>query len=199
MKIKYTLKPLFDRLLKAMVVYGVLFLPTYAFAAPATQYSSCIVSVDATRIRLQSPRPGLVSTLFQHSTGVLPGFRSVSNGITYRRCIFNALPSSVPNAANLLSVACPIATTEIDQTTNYMAFINESTEEYCLYKYDFDTTAAQFRFNLSSVSAAQAPAQGSTQAVPIFTPLGLLAMLSGLVWFGRRRRNIDNISQLNKG
>ncbi len=41
---KYTLKPLFDRLLKTMVVYGILFLPTYALAAPATQYSSCIVS-----------------------------------------------------------------------------------------------------------------------------------------------------------
>ncbi len=164
--------------------------PVYALSPPATQYSSCIVGVTDTDIRLQSPRPGLVSTVFQHDSGVLPGLLTNLD----RRCIFNILPSSVHSDNNFLSADCPTTTTEIDQTTNYMAFINVSTNEYCLYQYDLDTNGSLNRRRITAVAAATTPPPPSTpintQSVPIFSPLGILAMLSGLLWFGRRNRAV---------
>lgn len=59
--------------------------------------------------------------------------------------------------------------------------------EVCTYQYTLQGVGAALTRTNPSVYTRLAPAVSDPTAVPIFTPLGLIATISGLLWFGRRR------------
>ena len=94
-------------------------------------------------------------------------------------------------------------------STTPFTMSNTGGGEYCSHPGSITVAAGQtyYQFNLDkTVSPAQycqiafstataAPSVGTTRimsitpvSVPVFTPLGLLALLGGLFWLGRRRR-----------
>ena len=54
--------------------------------------------------------------------------------------------------------------------------------EICVFRYLLDAAGNRTSFTVVTALATTAPV-----SVPIFTPLGLIATVSGLLWFGRRR------------
>ena len=83
----------------------------------------------------------------------------------------------------------PTCTTNIlpeDGAGTYYALYrstNDATGEYCLYSLESDGTnwvSAQL------VSAASTPTS-SARNIPLLGPLGLIGLLTGLLWFGRKR------------
>ncbi len=66
--------------------------------------------------------------------------------------------------------------------TFYIRTSNTATDLYCDYAVTLTPTAA---------SAMFLPAALTPTAVPIFTPIGIIATISGLLWFGRRRKSMN--------
>ena len=80
------------------------------------------------------------------------------------------------------SIMCTSDTLNIESNvTFYIRTSNTDTDLYCDYAVTLTPNSASAMF----LPPAPAPAPTS---VPIFTPLGIVATISGLLWFGRRRK-----------
>ena len=91
-----------------------------------------------------------------------------------RVCHFSATPTLAQTET------CNIATTEVIGT-NYASVYVTATDTSCIFSYEIAAG-----INARSAPAVVAPA---AVAVPIFSPFGLLALLSGLFLYGKRRKN----------
>lgn len=82
-----------------------------------------------------------------------------------------------PNDADLTVCGPPFT---ISTSPFYVQTFNTTSDTYCNYQITLTPTTA---------SATYLPPQPqTTTSVPIFTPIGLIATISGLLWFGRRRK-----------
>ena len=154
---------------------------------PAVQGGGCgltTANTSTSNSRLPNSILGVTNTVGTPSSNIaflVPGANVVNYnpGEDVRVCFFASLPTLAD-----MDTTCNILPTETDLQTNYAAFLHTNalpSPTFCLYKYDIDLAAADVRTNGAVVVLAPT-------AVPIFTPLGLLAMMSGLLWFGKRRR-----------
>ena len=172
----------------AGVTCALLFGTSSAFAVPAVQGAGCgLTTLDTTNASFLLPDTILgvtnVSPVLSNNGGLISGaiFPAINPGEDLRVCVFTSLPSLTD-----MNTTCDIVPAETNLQTNYVAFLHTNalpSPTFCLYKYDIDLAAVDVRTNGALVTTFASPA-----AVPIFTPLGLLAMMSGLLWFGKRRR-----------
>ncbi len=157
---------------------------TSAYAAPTVPGSGCGLTVAPAAITdkgFNFPNgAGAISILPVNAPASMSGGALVIGGVNVRYCFFSSAPSSV-------DTTCNTAITE-NAGTNFIATITLTgvpQPESCLYSYELNTANPDMRTN--GAITPLAPVIAPT-AVPIFTPLGLLAMMSGLLWFGKRRR-----------
>jgi len=166
---------------------------TSVYAAPTTEAGNCatspVLNTDFTRfafppnalqLSLGGNVPLSVLNIDRTSTVIRSGYSSGLNG---RICYFATTPTTAPDTS------CSVATSEVDGGTSYMALLNTTDETYCLYQYNVNTNASPVRFFSGVFSLV--PPQTTPVNVPIFTPLGLLGLLSGLLWFGNRRKKLQ--------
>ncbi len=157
------------------------------YAVPAVQGGGCgLTTVDTSTSELLLPDSILggtnsASPPAANGAGLIPGSNNpnLNLGEDVRACFFTLLPTLAD-----MDTTCNVVPTETDLQTNYLALLHTNalpSPTFCLYQYDIDLAAVDVRTNAAVVTL------GST-AVPIFTPLGILAMMSGLLWFGKRRR-----------
>lgn len=140
-------------------------------AAPSID---CAITHSDHSIHFASPA-GNPSFSYSHDRTELisGGGIHTTSGELLRRCYYD----SSPDPQVTPSADCDTSATERNNATNYMTVLNTDDNTYCLYVYEVN------------LSLAPPPAVNPT-SVPIFTPLGLLAMVSGLLWFGKRRRKL---------
>ena len=86
--------------------------------------------------------------------------------------------STFPDSNDIACEGPSPAFTIPDATPFYANLVNTVTNTRCAYEITLDSVNA----TASAMIVAQ-PA-----AIPVFTPLGLVATIGGLLWFGRRRR-----------
>ncbi|MEB8433220.1 hypothetical protein OO007_13355 [Cocleimonas sp. KMM 6892] len=104
-------------------------------------------------------------------------------GTSFRIEIFDAFPPST-TIINDTSSLTPVTASQA-----FLKYSDFSTGDYCLYS--FITTPQTATGLRSNFVAVLAPPNATAAAVPIFTPLGLIVTISGLLWFGRRRKGIN--------
>jgi len=77
---------------------------------------------------------------------------------------------------------------------NYFSMYNKQTDTSCLFRFETSTGTGNNAFLLANspvlaTFANSPPAQNQTENVPIFSPLGLLFLISGYIWFSRRYKH----------
>jgi len=184
-KAKQNSKKLSFKLKLAGATCALLLGTTSVYAVPAVQGGGCgLTTANTSTSGFYFPLAitfsgGVVS----NNPLLFGGFSGVSGANNIRACNFSSLPTLAD-----MDTTCNIATSETNLQTNYVALLHTNalpSPTFCLYQYDIDTGAVDVRTN-GALVAVLAPSPAT--AVPIFTPLGLLAMMSGLLWFGKRRR-----------
>ncbi|MFW5427535.1 MAG: hypothetical protein ACKE8R_09835 [Methylophagaceae bacterium] len=160
-------------------IIGSLVFTTASFAASPALDCGAVVSTD--RVELEWPSstsPG--SALAAVSVGfsaVNPGTSSTLNNGPHQWCYTLTVPD-----ANDAVCEGPDPFIIPDNTQFYWHIVNTNVDTRCTYAVTLNsatTVHAASEVNLVRSSAT---------AVPIFTPLGLIATLGGLLWFGRRRK-----------
>ena len=133
-----------------------------------------------------------LSTILSSNTSNL--FASLSTGVgSYSFVIYSASPP-------VLGFIQPATTTATDQEPSITA--GSSTTVFRTLGGDLNNNTCTYSYTLSSNASGELsrsdfayyqllpPAPSDPTAVPIFTPIGLIATISGLLWFGRRRKAI---------
>jgi len=165
---------------------------TSLYAAPATLAPNCgLTGANSQQFLSPSPAVGASGVTLLDNLTLFPGSSFQTNfpnqGDSGSICFFPSLPTIAQ-----IDSDCDTTVTETDGITNYIAQFHISADTsvqptYCLYQYDIDfANTADVRTNPVVAVAAANPIPATE--VPIFSPLGLLAMLSGMLWFGRRSR-----------
>jgi len=144
--------------------------PSISFAA--TQEASCSTAVINGGTAIQFYHPGFTGQLPTDGSGY-PISGGEGGGI--RVCYYSTNPTLSQTET------CDTSKTETSGTT-YGSIYDVATDTSCIYSYEIDS-ATNSRSSAVVVAAAAPPAH----AVPIFSPFGLLALLSGLLLFGKRR------------
>ncbi len=110
--------------------------------------------------------------------------------------LFRVFSTSPP----VLGFIQPATTTATDQEPSITA--GSSTAVFLTGGADLNNNTCTYSYTLSSNASGSLtrsnfayyqllpPAPSDPTAVPIFTPIGLIATISGLLWFGRRRKAI---------
>ena len=138
----------------------------------ATLETACNVSVSGNDITLGG-HPTTSLNFAVDGTG-FPGTGGANAQV--RLCFYSTLPTLAD------TTSCDVAVTE--QTgINYVSLYGVASDTSCIWSYVVDGNNGNSRAN--AVVGAQPPL---TQSVPIFSPLGFLVLLSGLVWFGNRKK-----------
>lgn len=145
---------------------------TSSISFAATQETSCSTAVINGGAAIQFYHPGFTGQLPTDGSGY-PIHGEEGGGI--RVCYYSSNPTLSQTET------CNIATTETSGTT-YASIYDAATDTSCIYSYDIDSVTNS-RSSAAVVAAAAPPAH----AVPIFSPFGLLALLSGLLLYGKRR------------
>ncbi len=142
--------------------------------AQAASSADCKITHSDHSIHFTTPAGNPSFSYFHDRTNLISGSIMMSGlGESLRRCYYD----SSPDPQVTPSADCDISATERNNTTNYMTVLNTDDNTYCLYVY--------------KVKLSLDPPVVNPTSVPIFTPLGLLAMVSGLLWFGKRRRKLE--------
>ena len=152
---------------------------------PPVEFDQCEVStLQNGHLQFRSPIVPSSSSIYLNALVLQNGGDSVSGSTILRRCFSTTPPSlnPVPAQSNCQN------SSEVNGT-NYLLELNVSTDKYCIYKYEINDAQAIPRTSPSVLSLLVQPINPTS--VPIFTPLGLLAMVSGLLWFGKRRRKLE--------
>ena len=100
---------------------------------------------------------------------------------TVLQCISLSAPAdaTVPCALSPNGVILPG-----DGSPIYLSRYDVPEDTYCSYEITLTPTAVSA---IPFMNSALPPAPMNPTAVPIFTPIGLIAIVSGMLWFGRRR------------
>lgn len=164
-----------------------------AYSTPAVLGTSCDLSTtDTSSAAFYYPNGTPINFLNSNTDQLYSGAVLGGGGLKY--CFFPALPSAID-----MKTTCDVTATETNKNLNYVALIDTSAlpqPTYCLYQYHVDTDilikggSGDGRTDGALVAALALPSTVTPTAVPIFTPLGILTMLSGLLWFGKRRRKL---------
>lgn len=140
----------------------------------ATQDAACSTATVLGGNALQFYHPGFTAQLPTDGSGYpAPG----GEGAGIRVC-HHSNPPTLDQTET-----CDVAATE-SSGTHYASIYVAGTDSSCIFSYEI--SAADNSRSTPAVVAATPP---PVQAVPIFSPLGLLLMLSGLLLYGRRKRS----------
>ncbi|HIP95178.1 MAG TPA: hypothetical protein EYH20_07550 [Leucothrix sp.] len=143
--------------------------PSISFAA--TQEANCSTAVINGGASIQFYHPGFTGQLPTDGSGY-PIRGGEGGGI--RVCYYSTNPTLSQTET------CDTSKTETSGTT-YGSIYDVATDTSCIYSYEIDSATNNSRSSATVVAAA------APQAVPIFSPFGLLALLSGLLLYGKRR------------
>lgn len=168
--------------LKKSLVYsaiGILLSTTTAINA-ATLSSNCSVNVTSSTSLEVIGSDGAAIPISPSTIGVNATTGDMLSP-TVLQCISLVPPSDI-------TVPCAISATSIplpgDGTPIYLARYDVPENTYCAYEVSLTPTAVAaiaFDPNMTPTNPI------NPTAVPIFTPIGILATMVGLLWFGRRR------------
>ena len=169
----------------------------YAHAAPGDPYApfgSCASSVDHLgQHQFAAPITNISGSLVIAGNQVIPGqggfrFFSTPIGSRYSFVTYSTTPPSTATTTptSLADTAAEPVSTALPQTV-YVSAGAGPLNEVCTYQYTLAGVGNALTRTNFTIYSRQAPSTPSATAVPIFTPFGLIALTSGLLWFGRRR------------
>ena len=165
---------------KKGVIYSFLALSTSTTTVyGATLSNNCAVNIiSPTQIELIGPTLG-ITTITPAAIG-----SNASTGITLGNGTFQCISLTAPT--DLTTPPCAPPTTTVtapgDGSPLYLSQYDLTNDIYCAYEAVLTPTAV----SAMAFVPPTIPATNPT-SVPIFTPVGIIATISGLLWFGRRR------------
>lgn len=164
-----------------------------ANGAPGLAYTAAQCSVNQPvsilDINYENTQNGITSPeqiFFIDGIGVIPFVVSTSS--LYDFATFSTTPPTTTSITPSSSgdVTPEPTSTAVSQTI-YASFGAGENGEVCTIQYDLQGVGGALTRTNAAIYTRLAPTVPDPMAVPIFTPLGLIATISGLLWFGRRR------------
>ena len=146
--------------------------PSASFAV--TQEAACAAAIVGGGTAIQFSHPSFIGQLPTDGSA-FPSPGGEGGGI--RVCHY----SSAPTLGQ--TTVCNVATTEVTGT-NFASIYDGGTDTACIYSYEV-AVAGNARAAPAVIAAA------TVQSVPIFSPFGLLVLLSGLLMYGKRRKGVS--------
>jgi len=175
--------------------------PTNVIAGPGSPYATGINCFVGNLTNVPGTSLGRTLTINgatqnDNNFGIIAGTGTNVQGAVFNNSIaysFRTFDTVVPTtASNTPITVADINDEPVSTLIAQQVFISIGAglgDEVCTYEYTLQGvgTALTRTFGPNAIITRQPPAAIDPTAVPIFTPLGIFATVSGLIWFGRRR------------
>ena len=133
----------------------------------------------------------VTSNPFSSSDVQSAGFNYTHTGLLHTFSMYSTTLPTTSTTSPAAGAVAPSGPSIANGTNTIIYSINGAspTNEVCAYSYVLTSSGTGvLSRTIPVIVTLAAPIVINPTAVPLFTPLGLIATISGLLWFGRRRK-----------